>query len=69
MFVNTLGKAKDSIWNIWESHLNLFNQRESVSCIEVSKTEKKMVNLGNFERTASLSVRFHLGTLHGYFFH
>ena len=27
-----------------------------------------MVSFGNFARTASLGVGFHLGTLHGYFF-
>ena len=46
MFVNTLAKkTKWSIWHIWESHWNLYNQRESVSCIEVTKIAKKWLVL------------------------
>ena len=48
--------------------LNSINQNESVSCPEVTEIEK-IVSFGNFARIASIGVGFHLGTLHGYFFH
>ena len=51
----------NSFWNVWESHINLYNQEESVLCIEVTK----IVSFGNFARIASLCVGFHSGTLHG----
>ena len=43
MFVNTLAKTKDSFWNIWESHINLYNRKESVLCIEVTKIGEKLL--------------------------
>ena len=30
---------------------------------------RKIISFANFARIASISVRFHLGTLHGYFVH
>ena len=39
-------KATDIFWNIWETHINLYDQKESVSCIEVTKIgEKRLVLL------------------------
>ena len=55
------------IWDIWESHSNPCNQKESVSCIEVTKNGK-MVSFGHFARIVSLFVAFHLCTFHGYSF-
>ena len=45
MFVNTLAKTKDSFWNIWESHISLYNQKESVLGIEVTKIGEKLLVL------------------------
>ena len=46
MFVNSLTKkTKDKFWNIWESHINLYNQKESVLCIEVTKIGEKWLVL------------------------
>ena len=42
MFDSTLEKTEDNICNIWESHWNLYDQKESVSCIEVTKIEEKL---------------------------
>ena len=42
MFVITLAKkTKDSFWNIWESHINLYNRKELVLCTEVTKKGEK----------------------------
>ena len=38
-------KARDSFWNIWESHINLYNQKQSVLCIEVTKLGEKWLVL------------------------
>ena len=51
---------------MWESHINPYNKKESVLCIEVTKIGVSFVN---FARIASICVGFHLGTLHGCLFH
>ena len=38
-------KTKDNFWNIWESCINLYNQKESVLCIEVTKIGEKWLVL------------------------
>ena len=38
-------KTKNSILNIWESHINLYDQIESVLCIEVTKIGEKWLVL------------------------
>ena len=38
-------KPKENFWNIWESHINLYNQKESVLCIEVIKIGEKLLVL------------------------
>ena len=38
-------KTLGSFWNIWESHINLYNRKESVLCIEVTKTGEKLLVL------------------------
>ena len=43
MFNSTLVKAEDNIWNVWESYWNPYNQKESVSCIEVTKIRGKLL--------------------------
>ena len=47
IFVNTLAekKTKGSFWSIWESHINLYNQKESILCIEVTKIGEKLLVL------------------------
>ena len=46
MFLNTLAKkTKDSLWNIWDSYINLYNKKESVLCIEVTKIGEKWLVL------------------------
>ena len=69
IFLNTLAKKTiDSFWNIRESHTSLYNQKESVLRIEVTKIEEKWLVLLILQGWQA-SVFFHLGTLHGYFFH
>ena len=38
-------KTKDSFRNIWESHINLYNWKESVLCTEVTKIGEKLLVL------------------------
>ena len=46
MSFNTLAKkTKDSYWNTWKSHINLYSQKESVLCIEVTKIGEKWLAL------------------------
>ena len=70
MYVNTVAK-------IYRQHVEYMGiplrsvscyQKESVSCSEVSEV-REIVMFGNSARIASPCVCFHLGTLHGYFFH
>ena len=45
MFDNTLAKNKESFLNIWESNTNLYNRKESVLCIDVTKIGEKLLVL------------------------
>ena len=38
-------KTEDSFWNIWESHINLYNRKEFCLCIEVTKIGEKLLVL------------------------
>ena len=45
MFVNSLAKTKDKFRNIWASHINVYNQKESVLCIKAIKIGEKWLVL------------------------
>ena len=54
-------KTEDSFWNIWESHMNHYNQKESVLCIEVTKIGEKLLVLlilQGLQASASVLITF-----------